>query len=112
MRNLIGLIVLLLLVIALALAFGATAEAGSYTVTTSNREDTLIAAEVTRINERRGTTLTNQDWVQDQVNDSLRPLKQADRAQEAAQACATFVTLSAPEQSQITALLGGKSPCP
>lgn len=100
------------LVVGLLLLVAGSAFAGSYTVTTSNREDTLIQREVDARNQRRGSNLTAQDWVQDQVNESLRPLKQQDRATEAAQACAAFAALSGAAQDAITAQLGGRSPCP
>lgn len=95
-------------------AFDATA--GSYPITTSDKEDALLQAELDQENARRAAqeaaALTMGEYVQRRFNqDTLRPLKDRAARQEARDACAAYKALAPADQQTIVTLLGGKAPC-
>lgn len=87
------------------------AHAGSYTVTTSSREDQALAIELDRWNARTGESKTVDELVQHLFNQNLRPIREQFDVQETVTACDNYRALSAADRQTVRQLLGGLSPC-
>ena len=91
---------------------------GSYTTTTTARQDAVLDALLTRINAQRAASNPPQSALTaDQLFQQLVRTAVGQYAEEYAQAtrdsaCAAFKALSPTAQAAILVQLGGKSPCP
>lgn len=89
---------------------------GTYTITTTAREDEVLAFYLTTVNADRALhgqpALTASQLFRRLVVKTLQPLDAQFNDATRQAACATFATLSASEQSTIVTQLGGKTPCP
>ena len=89
---------------------------GSYTTTTTARQDAVLDALLTRINAERAKS-GQAALTADQIFQQLMRTAIGQYAEEYAQAtrdsaCAAFKALSPTDQAAILVQLGGKSPCP
>ena len=106
------------LAVALSLLWSGVAVAGSYTVTTTARQDAVLDALLTRINAQRAASnppqsaLTADQLFQQLVSTAIGQYVAEYSDKIRADACAAFQALSPADQLNILTTLGGKTPCP
>ena len=104
------------LAVALSLLWSGIALAGSYTLTTSAREDAVLSALLTRINAERAvrgeTAVTADQLLERLVRTAIGQYVAEYSNKIRTDACAAYAALSPTDQAAILTRLGGKTPCP